>query len=408
MRKARKTLVTFLAVLALVTSALPVFAEEQSDFFGVGDLNVPARYNLATCKSVDDLDCIEAVGLTLPSGEYRPGVFSEYRAGTKMLDPYDGNLIFDGRSVWTVDGQEIVLDAKLESPKNVIYPGHTGASLKIRPTYAEWRTKKFKIIVRTSWLRPMNVQVKAEDAKFLQEKISGGNRWTIEGLVMNFSDYNSGGDPATSGEIYRKKMQTQPKADFDEERIEIGIHHAGKNEFDSYWPPTCADQGYSVQSNNTNATGDPVWTGESLEFAIQAPHLKSTGELNTGYFRFAASHKFLDCKFPGNLLTKSPKVELQIFDESGEQKVATTVVDNSNGMLIVEAKGFHFSSPTIKVKPVMSPSVSQAQGTVSQHQPLKVIAPTKKVTITCSKGKSTRKVSGTNPQCPQGFTLKRK
>jgi hypothetical protein len=404
----RKILVTPMVMLALVISALPVFADEQSDLFGVGDLNIPAKYNVATCTSAVDLDCIESVGLTLPSGEYRPGVFSEYRAGTKFLDPYDGNLTYDGRSVWLVDGQEMILNAKLESPKNVIYPGHTGASLKIYPTYPEWRTKKFKIIVRTSWLRPMNVQVKAEDANFLQEKISGGNRWTIEGLVMNFSDYDVGGDPATSGEVYRKKMETQPKADFDEERIEIGIHHAGKNEFDSYWPPICADQGYSVQSNNTNATGDPVWTGESLEFAIQAPHLKSTGEMNTGYFRFAASHKFLDCKFPGNLLTKSPKVELQIFDEGGEQKVATTVVDNSNGMLIVEAKGFHFSAPKIRVKPVMSQNVSQAQGAATKPQSMKRKVTIKKKTITCSKGKSIRKVSGINPQCPRGYALKDK
>jgi hypothetical protein len=157
-----------------------------------------------------------------------------------------------------------------------------------------------------------------------------------------------------------------------------------------------------VQSNNTNATGDPVWTGESLEFAIQAPHLKSNGELNTGYFRFAASHTFLDCKFPGNLLTKSPKVEVQIIDEGGLQKVATTVVDNSKGMLIVEAKGFHFSSPTIKVKPVMAATVATAQ-----NQTLKAKS-VKKVTITCAKGKTSRKISGANPKCPSGFVLKKK
>jgi hypothetical protein len=34
------------------------------------------------------------------------------------------------------------------------------------------------------------------------------------------------------------------------------------------------------------------------------------------------------------------------------------------------------------------------------------VAPTKK-TITCVKGKSTKKVSGTNPKCPKGYKLKK-
>jgi hypothetical protein len=34
------------------------------------------------------------------------------------------------------------------------------------------------------------------------------------------------------------------------------------------------------------------------------------------------------------------------------------------------------------------------------------VAPTKK-TITCVKGKKTKKVSGTNPKCPKGYKIKR-
>jgi hypothetical protein len=34
------------------------------------------------------------------------------------------------------------------------------------------------------------------------------------------------------------------------------------------------------------------------------------------------------------------------------------------------------------------------------------VAPTKK-TITCVKGKKTKKASGTNPKCPKGYKVKR-
>lgn len=390
------------AVLFFALSSLPAVAADESEYFGVGDLTIPASYNLAACKGATEMDCIESVGVILPSGELRPATFNGYRGGVKSIDPVDGDVNFNGQSVWNFGGEEFLLSANLESPVNNIYDGHKGSSLKMYPQYPNWRNNKFKIVVRTSWLRPMNVQVKAENANFIQEAILGGNRWTIEGNVMSFSDYDTGSNPSTAMNILKNKMESQPKADFDVERIEIGIHHAGKDSFDSYWPPVCADQGYSVQSNNTNATGDPVWTGESLEFAVFAPHLKSNGEINTGYFRFAASHKFLDCKFPGNLLTKSPKVEIQIIDEGVVQNIATTKVDNSNGMLIVEAKGFHFSSPKILVKPVAPTQLTASDTAIVKNNNAK------KTTITCVKGRATKKITSQNPKCPKGYSLKKK
>jgi hypothetical protein len=70
-----------------------------------------------------------------------------------------------------------------------------------------------------------------------------------------------------------------------------------------------------------------------------------------------------------------------------DKTVATTVVSEKNGWLKLAAYGFTFSDKTIKVK---------------LSQP-KVV---KKATITCVKGKVTKKVTAIGPKCPAGFKKK--
>ena len=97
------------------------------------------------------------------------------------------------------------------------------------------------------------------------------------------------------------------------------------------------------------------------------------------------------------------KAEISITSDDGEKKVATTIVNEKNGWLYLSAKGFTFSSPTINVK-------------LSQEQVVAIPTPTpsavakpvakKSVTISCVKGKTTKKVSGTSPKCPTGYKKK--
>jgi hypothetical protein len=78
------------------------------------------------------------------------------------------------------------------------------------------------------------------------------------------------------------------------------------------------------------------------------------------------------------------------------QKVATTVLNERNGWLHLGAYGFGFSSPTLKVK------FSQAAVTPTPTAKPSV----KKTTITCVKGKSTKKVTAVAPKCPVGYKKK--
>jgi hypothetical protein len=93
------------------------------------------------------------------------------------------------------------------------------------------------------------------------------------------------------------------------------------------------------------------------------------------------------------------KAEISITSDDGEKKVATTIVNEKNGWLYLSAKGFTFSSPTINVK------LSQEKAAVALPVAT-VTLPKKSVTITCVKGKTTKKVSGTSPKCPAGYKKK--
>jgi len=259
-------------------------------------------------------------------------------------------------------------------------------------------------VFRTSWLRPMNIQFKAQQSEYKFEKIAGGSLWTFEGMGMPFSDYRW-----SSVDELNAKKKTDAKADVDSTLFDLFIHHAGKSLIDSYWDPKCSEKGFSVQSHNTNETGDPIWdsANESLIFSIFAPHFRKSGELNSGYFKYWASHDFMDCKYPGNTLTKAAKLTLEIVNEDGTSNVATTAVMNKDGSLNFFASGFHFSAPKILIKADKTVSAATPSPTPSPSAPVAtVVKPTKLISIVCVKGKITKKVTSAKPKCPTGYKKK--
>jgi hypothetical protein len=75
--------------------------------------------------------------------------------------------------------------------------------------------------------------------------------------------------------------------------------------------------------------------------------------------------------------------------------VATVLVSERDGFIKLQADNFTFSSPTIKVK-FSQESVAPAA------IPAKV-EPKKSSSITCIKGKTSKKITGLNPKCPAGY-----
>ena len=136
---------------------------------------------------------------------------------------------------------------------------------------------------------------------------------------------------------------------------------------------------------------------DTLKFNIGAPHLLSTGEINLGFFSTDIPVKYLDCRWPGNRLTKAPKIEVSVINSDGSTQIATTSVVVQNGILKVRANGFHYSSPTISVK-----GVTEVPKPLSSSTPSKQLSKTKKVL--CIKGKVTKSFEGTS--CPVGWKKK--
>lgn len=125
----------------------------------------------------------------------------------------------------------------------------------------------------------------------------------------------------------------------------------------------------------------------SLNYKVAAPHFASDGSEFSGTYDLIMKSEVARCIYGFTAAPVSASVEVSSSD-GGIQKVATTLLNERNGWLHLGAYGFGFSSPTLKVK------LTQAKS-----EP-------KKSSITCIKGKTSKKITAVNPKCPTGYKKK--
>jgi hypothetical protein len=157
-----------------------------------------------------------------------------------------------------------------------------------------------------------------------------------------------------------------------------------------------------VSTNSTQyLAGPPSFnsaTGE-LEYKVAGPHLLPNGELSRGTYDLSLKADFARCLY--GITGTAVRATVSILSESGTAINAVSVVNEKNGWLNFAARGFTYSSPTIKVK------LTQVQDTVTPTPtPSAKPAAAKKTTITCVKGKTSKKVTAVKPKCPTGFKKK--
>ena len=143
---------------------------------------------------------------------------------------------------------------------------------------------------------------------------------------------------------------------------------------------------------------------QSLNYTVGASHLDSKGDLFKGYYQLNLRSDVARCLYGFGSAPIQAKIEVSSSD--GTPSVATTVINEKDGWLKMTAGGFTFSTPSIKVKlsqeaPTPAPSAS---ATPSPTPTLKAAA--KKITITCTKGKTSKKVTAIKPTCPTGYKKK--
>lgn len=132
----------------------------------------------------------------------------------------------------------------------------------------------------------------------------------------------------------------------------------------------------------------PKYINGYLDYKVSGLHFGPDGKTpNTGTYTLAVPSALARCVYGLSNLPISASIS--VFGEGGETRVATTTVNESaDGILTVSAKGFTFSSPTVRVKFLQGPKLS------------------KLTKITCVKGKVVKVVTGPSAKCPSGFKKK--
>jgi hypothetical protein len=392
--------ISFVAVLStLVVAVLPS---------ATGDLNRLSNTQkaLRPCVNVSELDCIETLTVQYPNGK-SSGLKLIQPATGSFLDEY-GQTIENSGSVWTyadLNGisRKLVITASLNGENYVSpvykkrYPAMWFTFLDIDSSEINSGTK-FKLTLRTSWLKPQGVGLMGANATFAEQTLNIGSRYTFVASPFLSTSLNSPEKYA----LLNSAGQEATISDGERPVLYFVIDHLSSVPGGTFWDPSCADFGYSITSHNAIGAGQPFMSdNETLKFNIGAPHRLSTGEVTKGFFTTDIPVAYLDCKWPGNVLTKSPRVEVSIVNTDGTTQIATTSVKIEKQILKVRAFGFHYSSPTIVIKAsnnLLLPSLSDIVDETN--------AATKKTTIACVKGKLTKKVTAVKPKCPAGFKKK--
>jgi len=149
----------------------------------------------------------------------------------------------------------------------------------------------------------------------------------------------------------------------------------------------------------TNSTmyldGPPVFKDDTLDYKVASTHFEADGTtVFKGTYELIMSSSVARCIYK---FTAAPiSATVSITSENGEANAATTVVNEKNGWLKLGAYGFTFSSPTVRVKLAQEKVIPKASVTV----------PARKSSITCVKGKTSKKVTAVNPACPKGYKKK--
>ena len=155
----------------------------------------------------------------------------------------------------------------------------------------------------------------------------------------------------------------------------------------------------------TNSTmyldGPPVFKDSTLDYKVASTHYEADGTtVFKGTYELIMSSAVARCIYK---FTAAPiSATVSITSENGEANAATTVINEKNGWLKLGAYGFTFSSPTVRVKLTQAVEPTPAPTPVATSKP----ADAKKATITCVKGKTSKKVTAINPKCPTGYKKK--
>ena len=151
--------------------------------------------------------------------------------------------------------------------------------------------------------------------------------------------------------------------------------------------------------------GPPELKDGSLNYKVAGLHNNIDGSEFKGRYTYIVQSETARCYYG---FSKAPiEARVEVVSASGTNQVATVLVSEKDGFIKLQADNFTFSSPTIRVslmQAVATPTPAPAMATPTPAPAMAV--PKKNLTITCIKGKTTKKVTGVSPKCSVGYKKK--
>ena len=301
--------------------------------------------------------------------------------------------------------------------------------------------ERLEIIIRASWLQIEEVFLPGKDSEIEIEKTAQGKRITLRGSEDTIYSVEKMKNPLTGA--VTESILTR-------ESFEFLILHPKSNTDEKQ----CFQDGYKITATNGSSLSLASEVQDySLTFYASGYPFKTDKSANKGYAKVKASLAWLSCKFPGNDFTFAEDFTVKVYSIDRGEKLQNTPASAivKDGFLEVRADDFLFARTEIRVVADASGIASQkakaeaeakaaadkaaaelkakqeaeakAAAELKAKQEAEAIAVTeklaaeklaaakaaaakKKTTVTCVKGKLTKKVTAIKPVCPKGYKKK--
>ena len=160
----------------------------------------------------------------------------------------------------------------------------------------------------------------------------------------------------------------------------------------------------------------------TIRYTVASPHFDSLGAPSTGQYQLQINLDVAKCLW--KISSVPLKAEINVTNSYGEKKLVTSSMKVSGNFLNFSVSGYGYSESTISIgipvveaSPLPNPSTIEPKSTDSKNKSEATPSTSKSAiltkdnaliqkTITCIKGKLTKKVTGVKPACPSGYKQK--
>ena len=164
-------------------------------------------------------------------------------------------------------------------------------------------------------------------------------------------------------------------------------------------------KGIVTTNSTTYSEGPPTFKDGILNYKVASAHFNPDGTEFKGTYNLVMRSDVARCLYKFSSAPLSASIE--VVSDSGQASVATTVFGERKGWVELAAYNFGFSAPTVRVKLSQEAEVVVTPTPTSTPTPSASAKPVAKaVTITCIKGKTSKKVTAVKPKCPAGYKKK--